>query len=226
MTKKNIIQTLFENEQLLAVSKPIQIHSTDLYSQDLKPHSIVQNIINQYPDLKTEFSSSEDYGLLHRLDFETSGLLLFAKNQKIYNELKACWKSQKIKKTYRALVSKNATLPTLPFTLTHPITQRYKNSKKVMVFEEKMKNLKLKTQNAHTVLLKSHPHPSATDLEIQIITGVRHQIRAHLSYLKAPILGDPLYGGEKARRLFLHSWKIKISPLQLELECPLPEEWF
>ena len=72
------------------------------------------------------------------------------------------------------------------------------------------------------------PEDALRDYEIEIETGVMHQIRCTLQHLGCPIVGDELYGGEKSTRLWLHAWKLTLPLLNgqsLTLEAPLPEDW-
>lgn len=226
MTQEITPSLIFEDDQILAINKPHFFHSTlQSINDPVTEKSIINYLLSEFSFLKKTFNKIQDYGMLNRLDFETSGILIIAKNLESYTQIKKDWKTNKTIKTYRALVSKKAKIPLLPFIIQDPISQRYKSSKKVFIFEGKMKNTQLKKQSAHTVILKQHPHLFAQDLEIQIHTGVRHQIRAHLSFHKMPIHGDSLYGGIKRNRLYLHAWKVKLPHLKQPIECPLPENW-
>lgn len=228
-------EILYEDDTLLAIAKPTQMHSTYSSAETggsppLANENLISFLFHEKKYPLPYFLPHQDFGLLNRLDYETSGIVLIAKTKSMYESLKKAWKAKEVTKTYRALISPKAPLPTLPFSIQHPITQRYRHSKKVIVYEEKMKKLKLKILEAHTRILKTHPHPWAQDLEIQIFTGVRHQIRAHLGFLNLPILGDTLYGtdepqNKKSPRLFLHAWRIELPHLKHEIECPLPILW-
>ena len=90
--------------------------------------------------------------------------------------------------------------------------------------------LRGKPLDAQTLVLSSRPLSKNTyELQVEIRTGVMHQIRAHLSNMGWPIMGDASYGGQKAPRLMLHCQKIRLDIPTLDLsetiEAPLPEDW-
>jgi 23S rRNA-/tRNA-specific pseudouridylate synthase len=176
-------------------------------------------------------------GLLHRLDNDTSGVLLFAKNLATHSLLRELWKTGEVRKIYRAIAGPAAEVtppgwPALPLEITDPIFHSAKSPRKMVVDREGRRtpksSLRGKPQPAVTRLLAAKPFGDLFDLTIQIETGVRHQIRTHLSAWGLPIAGDLLYRGVQAPRLCLHAWKLEV-PLPggtvLSLTAQLPAEW-
>jgi 23S rRNA pseudouridine1911/1915/1917 synthase len=180
-------------------------------------------------------------GILHRLDTGTSGVLVFAKNQATFEIVKNLWKTPEVTKTYRALVKARDPARAFelqkplrePIEITTPLAHDPKSSKKMIALETvQMIERGLyrgKALPTHTRIISVLPtsRHGVLDLEIEIETGVMHQIRCHLASLGWPILGDPLYQGAPAQRLFLHAWKIRIKLPSgaLEIEAPLPAVW-
>jgi 23S rRNA pseudouridine1911/1915/1917 synthase len=170
----------------------------------------------------------KEAGLLNRLDTGTSGILIFAKDQKTFDLAWNLWKSSQIQKIYRCLVTSPASLQ----TISYPLTKHPRSSKKMLAIIRKSQHVRDRLFPATTHLLKKHGPPSdhqqqIIDLEVQIVTGVRHQIRAHLAAIHCPILGDLLYRGKPSNRLWLHAWTLtlKFPDQKFHWEAPLPQTW-
>lgn len=169
---------VFENQDLLIVRKPA----------GLPCHPTVDNLKeNLWYDLEKQ------RGLptfpTHRLDVPTSGLLVLTKNTESQSQFQEMLKNKEIKKTYQALVEN----PGPSLGLHEHFMEKSRYAPKTVH----------DTHRAHTQIclleiIEKNPHPQGTQLTIQLITGRTHQIRAQLSFLGFPILGDRLYGlGEK-----------------------------
>lgn len=148
-------------------------------------------------------------GIVHRLDKDTSGLLLIAKNRPALINLQKQFKDRLIKKTYLALV--HGRLSPKAGTIRLPLARQPFNRHRFGVFiDGKAAETGYETQwsNGEFTLVEVHPK-----------TGRTHQIRVHFKHLGHPLAADPLYGGKKTLkkdlqwcpRLFLHSHKIEFS---------------
>ncbi len=168
-------------------------------------------------------------GIVHRIDKETSGILLIAKTPETFQELQRQFKDHEVKKTYLALVHGKlvpeegeirAPVGRLPW---HPERFGIVPGGKEAVTRYKVYN-SYKNYNDYTVV------------ELFPETGRTHQIRVHLKYINHPIVGDYLYAGRKtsrsdrawAPRLMLHAWKISfkhpVTVKTLALEAPIPDD--
>jgi len=216
---------LFENEELVALYKPAGVHSLP-YCEDEIEASAVGILHKYHPELLKVLGAEKDYGALHRLDEGTSGVLVFGKTHAAYEKYRALWGSRKIEKIYRALTGAGSP-PLAPFFIRTAIGHDLKSKKKMraLVREEDFTRIRGKPQNAETEILKIETREEHLDWQIRISTGVRHQIRVHLSSQGFPILGDTLYKGASAERIFLHSWILRIPGEGIEITAPLPEEW-
>jgi len=160
----------------------------------------------------------EDSGLVNRLDFETSGLMVAAKNQKSWEQLRATFSSDSPRKSYLALVEGK---PLKHQELETFLGSRHRRSKKVSVFieprrDEATRMVKRKTE---IELVRYFEKERMSLVEVTITRGMRHQIRAHLAHLGHALAGDTLYGSEQSlpewqdlesRKFFLHSWKLEL----------------
>lgn len=140
-------------------------------------------------------------GLVHRLDTETSGVMVAARSAKAHEFLTSLFREHKIQKDYVCLVSDEP--PAVDSYEDHAGNDP-KSSKKVWI---QMKP-KLGMKKVCTQIIQSEKTSEGWKLTIRLVTGFRHQIRAHLAYMGCPIDGDGLYRGKKADRLMLHAQRL------------------
>lgn len=225
---------LYEDLNLIAISKPSRVHSAPTQRSPSSAIDLIQDKNHNMP--------KEEAGLLHRLDYLTTGVLLFAKNEKTYHFLRSEWNTGKVKKVYRAIVISNDQtdnphpFPKTPFEINTPLGRSKKSKKKMMVltrFPSRKSQLKGKPLPALTFVKTAQDLQGKWDLTIEIQTGVMHQIRAHLNSIGFPVLGDPVYPrvlpDSSTNRLFLHAWKIEIPNPEkegkIQITASLPEDW-
>lgn len=185
----------------------------DMKNADVKPEVIYEDdnvlVINKPAGLlsmaKGEYcpeKTLEDFGLLvHRLDRDTSGVVILAKNEEAQTMLRHQFQDRKAHKTYFAVVSGRPKLDEaridLPMArdLKRPTTFRVDvNGKEAETFYKVVK-----TDDKHSLV------------ELRPTTGRTHQLRVHMAYLGCPIVGDRVYDGEKAKRLYLHAYSLEIT---------------
>ncbi len=163
-------------------------------------------------------------GIVHRLDKDTSGLILLAKNDRTLQWLQKQFKSRAVEKIYLALV--DGAPPTPKGRIEAPIGRDPSHRKKMAIVSE------AKGRNAISEYRTLESFAKHTLLEVNIHTGRTHQIRLHCAFIGAPIAGDRLYGHRKQyveiSRQFLHAARLTITlPNEKEprtFEAPLPEE--
>ena len=226
------LQFLYRDESIFAVNKPSGIHSVALLKK-VGGDSVAELLGAAHPELIDVSPNAGDSGLVQRLDFETSGILIGASSRSIWERLKEDLKESSTKKRYRAVLDGN--LLNIQ-TVTAQLGARRKGAKKVSV-----------QKHAHE---KGYFFPATTIFEpvqffekencslvtVTLIGGRRHQIRAHAGSIGYPLVGDSLYGSQKILAelypqmmppFLLHAWKLSIvhpvSGEKLELEAPLPE---
>lgn len=164
-------------------------------------------------DPKLSAISPLECGLLQRLDFETSGIMVAARTPDFYKSFKEQLRNKKVYKEYIALVD-NSPLSTGLYT---GYAGKNKKTNKKIIIKDKasdFKNRKQIYQKIETEILSIQKIHNHFKLHIAIKTGYRHQIRAHLKHLGSPILGDSLYGQGNHKRLALQAVKLGFFDLQ------------
>jgi len=215
------LDIIFENDDLIVVNKPagMVVHpAAGHYSGTL-----VNAVLGYDLDLEG-IGGEERPGLVHRLDKETSGLIILAKNERAHNWLQDQFRLRKVEKTYLALVDGKP--PTPAGRVEAPIGRDPSHRKKMAIVSagkgrEAVSEYKTLESFRNHTLLEFHPH-----------TGRTHQIRLHCQFLGCPIVGDSVYGKRTVTatidRHFLHAYRLKIilpgekSPRTFEAD--LPEE--
>ena len=169
----------------------------------------------------------EDYGLLvHRLDRDTSGVVILAKNPATQTMLRRQFQERKTHKTYVAVVAGHPKNPEAIIDL--PIARNYKRPTTFLVDPNG------KASETYYKVLDQTEKKSL--VELKPVTGRTHQLRVHLNYIGCPILGDRIYNQtSKAPRLFLHAKSLEISIPNTEggtdnvrrtFEAPIPKEFY
>ncbi|GFQ82019.1 hypothetical protein TNCT_519361 [Trichonephila clavata] len=170
---------LYEDEYILAINKPAGV--------------IVQGGVKvkiSMSDLLDQIREGETFKIVHRLDRDTSGVIIFARNANVARYLMEEFKGRRVKKTYLALTSG---IPSKDSgTIDYPLVKKYVSGQEKVVVDENS------PQNAttHFSIIARLKHNVAY-LKLQPITGRTHQLRAHLAHINCPILGDGKYGGKK-----------------------------
>lgn len=164
-------------------------------------------------------------GIVHRIDKDTSGLLVVAKDDKTHELLSEMIKEKQVERIYYALV--DGIIPHETGTIDAPIGRDTDNRQKM-----KVTDINSKDSITHFRVLKRFPNSSQTLIECKLDTGRTHQIRVHMNYIGYPVYNDPVYGKRKNTTefgQFLHSKKISfIHPITKELiqkEVDLPKEF-
>jgi RluA family pseudouridine synthase len=199
------LSVVFEDSRLIAVCKPagqVVIPGRG----DLEKEPLVKQV--------TRYLGGKAF-VVHRIDRETSGLVVFAKDAASHKELSRHWEEGLVHKTYLALVSGRLERSGL---LDFPI-KSYGSGRMGVGLGGKP------SQTRYNVIRLME---TSTLLEVEPLTGRRHQIRVHLYHAGFPILGDPLYGQPRPvggySRLMLHALKLELprpeGPLQLTAEAP------
>jgi 23S rRNA pseudouridine1911/1915/1917 synthase len=209
-------QVIDEQEDFLIINKPagLLVHHATSSPEEV---TLVNGLLHAYPDMQNQ-DSTERPGIVHRIDKHTSGLLLVARNLQAQNTLAEMFKARKIEKTYLAVV--DGITPAegrieLPVG-RHP-TERHK-----------MSTVGIESRSALSFYTAKEYFPSATLLEVRIVTGRTHQIRVHCAAIGHGLLGDATYGvaSPLIPRQALHAWQMKFEYKEktFSYQAPLPED--
>lgn len=215
------LDILFENADLMVVNKPagMVVHPGAGHFSG----TLVQAALAHAPDIEG-VGGEERPGVVHRLDKDTSGIILLAKNDRSHRWLQDQFRLRRVKKVYLALVDGH---PPSPTGRVEAAIGRSTRNRSLMAVVPVSKG-----RQAVTEYYSLESFPSHTLVEVHPITGRTHQIRLHMAFLGCPVAGDTLYGLKKPTlplsRHFLHAYRITILlPNQLEpftFEAPLPSD--
>lgn len=213
---------IYEDDQILVINKPsgLVVHP----GAGIRSGTLVNGLLACYPEISGVGSPARP-GIVHRLDKETSGLMVVARTQAAYQSLRQQFEDRTVKKTYLALAL--GRFKEKKGTIDLPIGRHVHHREKISV-----RTRKPKIAITHYEVLEEFKE--TTFLALKPVTGRTHQLRVHLSATGHPLAGDSRYGGsgqkqrKKYARLFLHAWKLSFehpaTGERLEFECPLPTE--
>ena len=215
------LEIVFENDDLLVVNKPagMVVHPSAGHSTGTLVHAALAHA----PEMEGVGGELRP-GVVHRLDKDTSGLILLAKNDRTHRWLQDQFRQHKVQKTYLALVDGRPPTPT--GRIEAPIGRDVRERRKMAVVTPR------KGRQAISEYTTLEAFTAHTLLEIHPITGRTHQIRLHLAFLGCPVAGDTVYGKRHSsipiERHFLHAARLQLR-LQGEteprtFEAPLPDE--
>ncbi len=197
------LQTVFENEDLAIINKPagMVVHPAPGHSSGTLVHAALGN----FGDLQG-IGGELRPGIVHRLDKDTSGLIIIAKNEKAHRWLQDQFRLRKVEKTYLALVDGK---PPTPSGRVEAAIARDTTHRKQMAVVSEGRGRSAVTEYRTVQQFSQH-----TLIEAHPLTGRTHQIRLHMAFLGCPITGDLVYGRKKStveiNRHFLHAQKISI----------------
>lgn len=186
------VKIIFEDKWLLVVEKPAGMTTT---KEKKGEKGTLEDILSEI-----RLNELPRNGIVHRLDKGTSGMILVAKTESSLENLKKQFKNRKIIKKYICLVGGNTSIDGV---INMPIGRsKYSFGKFGIVVEGKESLTEFKTVEKY-----KKDNKTFSLLEINLKTGRTHQIRVHMSYLKWPLVGDKLYGGDNSliKRPFLHA---------------------
>jgi len=216
------LKIIYEDDNILAIDKSPGL--IVFPERKINERTLIDYLLEDFPSLK-EVGRAPRYGIVHRLDKDTSGILLAAKDEKTLKFLQNQFKERKIIKRYLALVAgkikeNQGKIETL-------IGRSPKDRRKQKVYLENEPGSRGKRE-AITYYKVIERFNNFTLLEVEPKTGRKHQIRCHLSWLHHPIAGDKLYGFKNQssprnlERQFLHASYLKLS--DREFNSDLPED--
>ena len=230
------IKVIYNDDDLIILDKPVGIlvHPTEAK----EPETLVSWLINKYPQInKLSWPDENRAGIVHRLDKDTSGLIILAKNPDILKKLQEEFRNRKIKKTYVALVL--GKIEPEEGKIEAAIIRGKAGRQKVLEYSYSFSKDKVRPAKTYYKVIKYYRYhdQDLTLVEVKPQTGRMHQIRVHLKHLGHPIIGDPLYNTKESRKLskklelnrqFLQSEKLEFvhpkTGMKINLSSDLPND--
>ena len=226
------IKVIYQDDNIVVINKSagLLMHGTRLPENQKpdKPEATVADwLVKNYPEVRSVGDDpSVRPGIVHRLDKETSGIVVAARNQKTFDSLKSLFQNHEIKKTYAALVI--GRVESARGIIDKPIGIKAGTTKRSIHSEKMQKPAKTEYRVKRYITVNDRAY---TLLEVSPQTGRTHQIRVHLASIGHPIAGDKMYGGKRAaleglNRQFLHAQTIEfvLEGERFRFEAELPEE--
>ena len=205
------LAVLRETEDYVIVDKPAGVPSHPLKEDELG--TVAGALVARYPEMRGVGYSNREPGILHRLDRDTSGLMLAARNQESFERLRRALRAGEIEKRYLARCVGDVAAPQ---SIDMPIANDPRDSRRVRVCSDPREIRRLGAKPALTEVLRSESAPGGSLVEVRANHARRHQIRAHLASIGHPLLGDTLYGGpelEDPKHHLLHAVSIRVGTL-------------
>lgn len=227
------IKTIYEDANVLVLNKPsgLIVHADG----KTKEETLADKIFKEYPKLKNvgepmTINGKVVYrpGIVHRLDKDTSGVIVVAKNQKTFLFLKKQFQDRTIKKTYRAIVYGN--IKNNSGIIDRPLG-RSRNDFRQFSAHKTARGDRRDAITEYKVLERfKDKKEDFSYLEVYPKTGRTHQIRAHLKFINHPVVSDNIYAGKRGgelglSRLALHAYSIEFllpSGKLIKLQAPVP----
>lgn len=232
-----LLRVLYEDSDLLAVDKPAGLHTAPLRSGE--QGTLLGQLIACYPSIAAlPGIKPTEPGLLHRLDRETSGVVIVARTAAAFAALRSQFAAEEVSKEYLAVCLAPANLPTAPLRLESHFAPHGPGRRRVRVVLPDPRGGTAMRRGTTSRLYVTEARILASRagrvlVGARLSRGFRHQLRAHLAYLGLPILGDPLYGVPCPQgltpRLYLHAAAVALAhPMTgkpLSIRSPVPPEF-
>lgn len=218
--RKDIPSILYEDNHIIIINK----RSSDLVQGDGTGDEPLDDIVRAY--IKEKYNKPGDVflGVVHRLDRPVSGCVVYARTSKALSRMSELFRTRDVRKTYWAIVSER---PPAEEGILSNYLKKNEPQNKSYVYDKEVKGSKL-AELSYRVLSRSEKYYL---IEVDLLTGRHHQIRAQLSAAGCPIKGDLKYGSKRSNEgggISLHSRRISfVHPVkneEIKVEAPLPDD--
>ncbi|MEG1789440.1 MAG: RluA family pseudouridine synthase, partial [Oscillospiraceae bacterium] len=211
--QRDTLQILYEDADLIAVSKPSGMLTVSAGDDG------VTTVYRELTDYARRIDPNGRIFIVHRLDRDTSGVLLFAKNEKMKFALQDSWSELVSQRAYVAIVEGRLSKK------SGKIQSWLKETKTLMMYSSDTEGDGLKAITNYRVIAETRHHSL---LDIRLETGRKNQIRVHMKELGHPVVGDKKYGAKRdpLKRLCLHAYRLELThpftgkPLRFDAELP------
>jgi 23S rRNA pseudouridine1911/1915/1917 synthase len=221
-----LLEVLFEDEHLLVINKPagMVVHPAAGHASG----TLVNALLHHCGGL-SEIGGEQRPGIVHRLDRETSGCIVVAKNDAAHQGLSRQFATREVSKIYLALVAGRLAAPS--GEIVGEIGRHPVHRKKMTVLPEgRGRASRTSWRRLGEISAKQAPAEIGSVVECTLHTGRTHQIRVHFKHIGHPLLGDEVYGRRLGfLRQMLHAWKLAfthpVTGRRVECEAPIPEDF-
>lgn len=196
------LKIIFENDDILIADKPVNMLSQKSGISDISANERLIGYLISNSGLDFEEFKTFKPSVCNRLDRNTTGLILMGKSLKGSQYLSQILKERSIEKYYRTIVAGKVTEP----QHIEGFLTKDKDKNIVKITDKKIDETSTEIKTEYRPIKSNN---NVTLLEVHLITGKSHQIRAHLASIGHPIIGDPKYGDEKLNNIFMRQYKIK-----------------
>ena len=213
------LDIVYEDKDLMIINKPSGLV---VHPGSGNFNNTLVNGLMAYTKALSDGEAEFRPGIVHRIDKDTSGLIIIAKNNIMHEELSKMFKAHTIKREYIALLV--GELPHNTMTIDAPIGRDPK-------YRQKMAVTSINSKNAITHVTVLKRYQGYTLVKCLLETGRTHQIRVHMKYIGYPVFNDPVYSNKTIDDFgqFLHSYSVDfIKPItgeHIHFECPLPKQF-
>lgn len=222
-----ILDVVYEDAALVVVNKPAGVPTQPLRIGEVG--TVANGLLARYPEMAGVGYEAREPGILHRLDVDTSGLLLAARNATVFEVLRNLLAAGGIEKEYQALVGGSMRAPqTIPYAIATDPT----SATRVRVCFNEDEEFGWGGKPATTEVLSATPRGIFSLVSVRAKAARRHQVRAHLAAAGHPIVGDNIYGGPTAVGVthhLLHASRMTfahpVSGAVVDLTAPIPASW-
>lgn len=227
-------EVLFEDPFLVAAAKPPGLSMHPLRPGEMG--TLANGLVSRYPEMQGVGFGPLEPGLLHRLDRETSGIVLAARRADAFQRLRVQFENRRVIKIYLAVAHG---CPPARGVIDRAIASRGRRNSRVWVEEDGRASRRVRhVRAAQTRFRVVRASARFSLVRLLMTTGARHQLRAHLAWIGHPVAGDRLYGGEGLlgggagdvpERHLLHASELRLlhpgDGRRLRLRCPLPRDF-
>jgi 23S rRNA pseudouridine1911/1915/1917 synthase len=220
------LSVVFSDDAVVVVEKPAGWPTHPLAPGE--KGTLANALVARFPDCAEAGADLREAGFVHRLDTETSGLIVAARNREAWEALRSQLTARTVEKDYLALAAGSVFGP---IEVNVPIGKEPGTPGKMAAAADDRAAVRLDAREARTLVEVERRFPGWTLVRCRIETGVTHQIRVHLSHLGSPVAGDDLYGGARPaglHRMFLHATRLSfdhpVTGKRVTFASPLPPE--
>lgn len=218
------LHIIFENEYVAAIEKPAGVPVQPVRLEE--KGTVANFVVWKYPQTIEYGLSALSPGILNRLDTLASGIILVAKDHRVFSFIREQFQKKEVKKIFYAVVEGKVEKSG---KIDVPLAHHPGSSKRMLPVVSEKISYRGRVYPALTYYSPERIGMKRTLLRVRLVTGVTHQIRVHMKYIGHPVYGDPLYGTPSpSGRMYIHLSKLSFEyqpGKKIEINSPIPKEF-